>query len=150
MAPQISFRGRTLLQHGTWNVQGKQMDAVLSYLQASGCDFDVLSVQEVSLGTSLESGHHEFIEYSEFGYKVLAAHPKGCFRAVAIAFDIDNVLDVSKIHVGYAHVSAVIRFTDGPSSVFVTSVHLPTARGPMMNSWMGLEQASHNGRGYSW
>ena len=38
------------------------MDAGLSYLQASGCDFDVLSVQEVSFETPLDVGQHEFIE----------------------------------------------------------------------------------------
>ena len=50
------------------------MDAVLSYLQASGCDFDVLSVQEGSFETPLDVGQHEFIEYADYGYKVLAAH----------------------------------------------------------------------------
>ena len=118
------------------------MDDVFSYLQATGSDFDVLSVQEVTLRTPLEPGSFEFVEFPEFGYKVLFAHPKGCFRPVAIACDSDSVTDISNVSIGLAHVSAVVQIRDGPT-ILVSSVHLPHNKRSYDDFVDGLQMLQH-------
>ena len=113
-----------LVQLSTWNVQGKPLNEVMDFLEASSLDFDVLCLQEVT-APNLHDQSFQFLEYPALDVTVLLAKPPGCFRACALVLDSSHLRDVARIRVGHSHLCAVIPFAGWGQPVCVACARFP-------------------------
>ena len=120
-----------LVQLGTWNVQGKALDEVMSFLDAYRLDFMVAGFQEVT-ATTLVGCRPEFIDFHDSGMRALLAKPTGCFRACGILLDLDYVSELGRVAVGHSHIRACVKLVGWTQPVCIVCVPIClTAVGPV-------------------
>ena len=137
--PRSSHRdpGAVLIQYGSWNVQGKNMDSVISILDDFLIDTHILSVQEVGPGTSDSdcSGSSPEVQVTQprgGRQTVLQCHPPGCFRSLGLILDDDGLQSWSSAHVGHSHLVVLIKHSllDADVPLVIVSLHLPHSGRP--------------------
>ena len=119
-----------IVQLGTWNVQGKALDEVMSFLDAYRLDFMVAGFQEVT-ATTLVGRRPEFIDFHDSGMRALLAKPTGCFRACGILLDLDYVSELGRVAVGHSHIRACVKLVGWTQPVCIVCAHLPHSGRPL-------------------
>lgn len=121
----------SLLELGTWNIQGKSFEHAITVLQDFSLDLHALALQEVGQ-VEHDDGQPTSIHVSELdGYVVLVAKPSGCFRHVALCLDADCLSDWCSGRVGRSHFSCTVPIPPFEKGVCLVSAHLPHQGRPL-------------------